>query len=629
MIDINNTDQLKDVMTWIESKRLSPFYNSSEYGKFWNRYKKRIDAYYMRPSSDMPVWRSNLYLPRFFLSSKTLESAFKSNRKNDPFIFVSSLDNSKVDADAQEKARVAQIDLHYNLKVSNFRQKLNRMDFYAINCGTCVGREFIRSKQKTVTSQGRATNDMNLDAGQVQNQSIDRIEYTSTDIIHPLNFAHSMSQPDFKSSQWGSVRFELPIFELYGMLGDPSYNQENVKFVIEEIEDGGQGGFEGVSSRDHFYSERGSGIEQISYIDSLIVDEYYGPIYTKGNERDSTRYYVLMDRKRHKILSCVPSSFGVEIPYWKYQAYPDPDGPFGVGANDPLYPVTLLEIDLTNKRIDYVNIGLKANQLIKSGHIKGGLQTLLEGYPFGLVDVETDAKMDDIIRPTMINAPSLPSVSEISEMINSMVMEFGAANNLRGQGGDTNANTAYGMSKISERQDDFIQAMQDNMYDGMKDGLFIKMKMSIDNFHIAKVAEMPDENNQISKYLYYPYELDGLDYSFDIQTEKSDTKAGKLMAMTKMIDALAQTIQKSGAPMPIDAVIDMYEQAALATGTEDVDKIFAKIRQEIKPPSAAQVQTPGAPAQSPQGQPGAPGGVSTQNSMPQSTGSLNNAMAVA
>jgi hypothetical protein len=618
MIDLGNEDQVKKAYEAVKAV-VGDFYSSTEYVDWEKRYKNRIEAYYCRNNSKLPQWRSKLYLPTFFLGCKALDAQFKAAHNSDPFIWVSVADDSQRNPEAIQLAKIAQADLNYDLQISDFIEKKCDMDWYTELCGVAVGREYVRIYQESKTLRRPAVDAYGFDAGTVEQQMIQRKEMTCTQVIHPLNFAHKVNVRNFKTSEWGSTRFPLHISEIYKMRGHPDYYQPGVEKILKEIEAGMHGGY--TTGSDSYYEERGTDGEGRKRF--LIADEYFGPIWFRGNEGDFTFYHALYCKQYNCFLRIGPSPFD-RIPYWKMQTYPDPDGPFGVGPNDMLRPINNWENSTVNQYVDYMNSALKFMYKINPAYVMGGQNALINGLPFGILAMEKGGNFNEMIDVVNRNAASIPPVGDVIQLIQKLKQEVGPSSNLRGKESNQLNDTATGISLMAQREDAVTAAIQQGCDQGIQDGMSLKMQHYMKFFTEPKVANVGDKRVEIIKH--YPYELAwGGEFSFKIRRKLADVEAGKYMNYIRMVDGLDKLLTARGTPLPAEFLIDGYEDLGKALTIDGIEGRFEKLRASlVQPPSPA-----GLTSGTNGGAPAAPAAPSLPEPAPAGAGMAQNAMAMA
>lgn len=573
------------------------FYSSSEYNDFVTRFERRRDAYYLRHRTNQPKWRSKLHMATFFLACKALDAQFKASHRQEPFVHVGVADDSLADPDAAEKARIAHADLNYDLHAGRFRPVLNDLYWYTEICGVGVAREYIRSRQTVDTRRGRGADQFGFDMGVLEQSRIRREEFTATGVIHPLNFAHEVTKRGFHDSSWASVRFELPISEVYRMQDHPHYYQPGVKKVLEKLADGKYTGYS--TDTETFYSERGDSSEGHRK-GAVIVQEYSGTIRSKDNAGDQTLYYMLEVPAWNAVLRIGPSPFRSH-PYWKMQPYPDPDGPYGVGPNDMILPINYWENSTVNRYIDFMNVMMKFQYLIQQDNIEGGFNMLLNGLPHGMVPVERDADFSATLQPVRQDLHGGNAVGNMIELIHKYKEQQGVSSNLRGKGSEQLNDTATGISLMAQREDEMTQMLLEGCDQGLRDGMNIKLQNRTDFFSEPTVAVV-GEGAERMNIDHYPYELSGVKWAFDIKRALPDVEAGKHLNFLKILSFVDNALAKTGQSLPVEMVIDAAEKVGTAFGVDGVDKMMADLKSKVSHPQGGAPQGPGGP-----GGPPAPG----------------------
>jgi hypothetical protein len=563
-------------------QRVMNYYSSSLYSSAWTRYERRIKAYYCRPFDDQPKWRSKLFLPTFFLGCTATLAQFKQAYASDPFIFVKARDDGVPSPEMYEKAQIAHLDLNYEIAISGFKNTSSEMDWYLTLFGTAVGREYLTIKTDYKIDRQPNIDQFGLNQGMVITEQLKRTERTCTDIIHPLNFAHDPTKRNFIKSSWGSVRFLMHIRDIYKMLGHEFYYQPGVKQTLEKLNSGGDPGW--THSRDTIYSEHGD--EYSDRLGTVVVYEYVGDLNFSGNEKDTTLYCMLWIPAFGLVLKCLPH-WGRRIPYWKKEAWYDVDGPYGVDPCGMLLPINLWENSSVNQYIDFTNSAMKYLYVAYPDNVRGGLSTLINAIPGGIVPVISDQVMQSAIQPLQTNYAQIQHMGNVLQLIEKYRERSGPSSNLRGRGSNQLNDTATGISLMAHREDLMIYALMDGADQGIVDGMNLKLQHEVDWFKEPKVVQM---NNKFISY--YPYEIDG-DYTFEVKRSKSDIEAGKEMSFLKLITSL----NNFGIADPSN-MIKATRDIGVALGVDDIDSKLPK----ITPPEVG--GTPGMPA--PPGAEGAP-----------------------
>lgn len=598
MLNIKNNGDEKKAYQYVQS-RVNNYYLSAEYGRAWDRYVVRWKAFHRRPLATAPKWRSQLYFASYFVAVQALDAQFKAAHSTEPFVHVSVKDKSMADQEALLLAQVQHFDLDYDLHASNFKKKQFDMYWYVGIFGTAVAREYIRTKQNVKNRRQRVKNQFGISMPATDTQEIDRTEYTATQVIHPLNFGHEITKNYFGDSEWGTVRFELQVTELYKMRGNDNYYQPGVKKAIKAWEEGDGLGF--VVGQTTFYSERGND-DQEQRKNTIVVNEYSGPIRCKGNRDDSTLYYYLYIESINVTLALKPSPF-TGHPYWKEMTNPEPDGPYGIGANDSILPINYWENSTINQYNDYMNSSLKYMYEIQPRNIIGGVNTLINGLPNGLIPLEEGIAPGQSIRNLDLNRGQMPAVESIIQMIEKAKNQYGSSSNLRGRDQGSNADTATGISLLAKREDDTIAALQDTIDMGIKRGMFIKIRNQHEFFTEEKRANAIYNGEEVI-IPHYPYDLGGLDYTFDIKRELGDTAAGKHMSWLRLITQVDQTLTQKGAPLQPKFLIDALKAVGTALDINGIDELSKQLESAVPAPpqiGPAGPVPPGAtPPQAPQ-----------------------------
>jgi hypothetical protein len=611
------------------------YFGSSIYSDFVTRYERRRDAYLMRNRGDNASWRSKLHSATFFLGCKALDAQFKAAHSQDPFIHVTPNDDSVYSQEAEEMSKLAHFDLQYDLKLGNFRQTLFDLYYYVELVGTAVGREYIRSEQKAVQRAGRNITQFGVDTGRVDQEQVQRKEFTKTMLIHPCNFAHDPTKRDFMDSEWSCVRFKLNLSELYRFRGHANYYQPGVEETIKKIEQNTSNKIE--SDRLYFYGENENSNDRNMQI---VVVEWSGPLRYKGNMADLGQYYMLYVPAWDTVLRCGKSPFN-RHPYWKMQCYPDPSGPYGVGPCDSVLPINIWENNVINRFNDYVNVVSKFMFLARQEHITGGFPMLYDTLPLGIIPVESTApRLDDVLTNVPVNGTGLQVLSGAMELIEKYKQQQGMSSNLRGKDSEQLNDTATGISLIAQREDEMTKMMQAGCDSGIVNGMQIKLQHRQQFFSepvrkpIAPERRKdfydPITGKQLDYVEYYPYELQGHDWAFSVNRKLPDVEAGKHLNFVKLLGFLDNKLQQSGQSLPASIVIDSLERAGRALGIDGIDEVIRKVKEQVGNPPAvsggmAQGQLPAPAPVGPGGQPPPP--PAGPQGAPQPMGAMSAALA--
>lgn len=556
----NKPDDVKKAFDYASS-RVNNFYTSSLYGHNWDRYERRIKAYYCRPFDDQPKWRSKLFLPTFFLGCTATFAQFKQAYSTDPFVYVNAQDDSMPSPEMYEKAQIAQLDMNYEIAVSGFKNTCLEMDWYLTLFGTAVGREYMRINTKKVVTKTPNIDMYGINQGISQNESMQRVERTCTDIIHPMNFAHDPTKRNFIKSSWGSVRYLMHIRDIYKMLGHPNYYQPGVKECTEKLNDGGDPGW--THGKSTIYSEHGK--EYTDKTGTVVVYEYVGDMNFKGNEADDNLYYMLWIPAFNLVLRC-SLHWGRRIPYWKKEAWYDVDGPYAVDPCGMLLPVNLWENSSVNQYIDFTNSAMKYLYVAFPDNVRGGISTLVNALPGGIVPAINDQVMDKAIQPLQTNFAQVQHMGNVLQLIEKYRERSGPSSNLRGKSTGQLNDTATGISLMAQREDDMVYALMDGADQGICDAVTLKMQHAVDWFNEERMVQ-----HQKQYVSYYPYELEG-EYALKVKRSKSDIEAGKEMSFLKLISSL----NNFGSADPQN-MIRATRDIGIALGVNDIDSKLPKI----------------------------------------------------
>ena len=562
------------------------YFNSSEYSKQWSLYGALKDAYYMRKNPNMPTWKSNLYLGAFYINVETLKIQFGNILNNDPFVNITPKDNYKKDQIAIEKAAIAHADLNFDLHISGYNDRLRDMFFYDSLIGYSCGREYMKVKNKRKVVAAVRTDEMGNSVVEEGGYN-ERIEMTCTDIIHPLNFAHDITKGDFVESQENAVRFEIPVSEVYKMLGDIRYYQAGVKKALEELE---KNTYVYSVGQNTFYSDNGGDKNSTSNTRNKIVAyEYTGTLRYKGNEKDNETYQVLWIKDTKTCLQVRKSPFGEIIPYWKRSVKPIPNMPYGVPPNYPAYILNQVENHFYNANIDYVNAAMKWNYEIKPENINGGLAAYYNALPGGGIQIREDVELGKTMRRIDGEMSSIPSLNFMMQMLDGSKQEYAFSKLIRGT--QTGNQTATEASLINEKEDILVASMIQSTDVGLKNCMYIKLNAMTNNFQNERKANV----NGVD-VLHYPREIAGEDFSIDIKREKSDIQSAKSFAYMQKMMNLYQYFDARQQGLNPEPLIDLIEGIGIASGVPETVELVKKMRDSLpKPAEIGAPQMPGMP----------------------------------
>jgi len=571
-INLNNEKKVEEVYTYVND-RVGGFYTSSMYTDYYNRCENREKAYYFKHATSSPVWRSKMYFGIYFMGCKALEASLAQSLRQDPLVQVGLEEGRGYSAREIEQAEIAHFDLNHDLYMGRFRNVNNRIQWYATVLGCGVGREFF-------TTEAQERQQMVIDRNMFGEQQdiIERVmsrhEHTVTEAVDPRNFAHDPTKSDFWQSRWSSVRYPLPVSDIYKMRGDDRYHQKGVKDLIDKFENTKEPP-KWTKGRDTFYTKND---DDTSHQNSVIVDEYSGDLNMSGNYDDNTLYYVLIVRAYNIVLAVRESPFR-RHPYWKSRAYPDPTGPWGIDPCAPLLPIGYLKNNIINQYVDYVNSSLKYQYELYDGNIRGGAAQLLTGLPGGLVMAldEQAYTSGPLIRPVNKDK-GIPGVGDLLTFIENYEKEVRPAST--GRGKDTAAsNTATEIGVMAQKEDASIALIQDNMDFGIEDGMAQKM----DNRTTYATQPVMAKLNEVTPPIrYFPQELGGVDFTYKIQRVTPDIQAGRYISYLKLV---AQGMQM-GIVQP-EGVARLFRDIGRNMGIDNTDEI---IKSPAMPP-----QIPGQP----------------------------------
>jgi hypothetical protein len=606
MFNVKNEKHRLDAYDYINTL-LTDAYGSSLYNNFHARCLKRRNAYYQKHDTTQPVWKSKLYFAPFFLATKALDASLASSLRQDPITQVQLEDGAPNDPAAKEKAMIAHYDINHDLYISRWRETHDIISWYVTTYGVGVGREYVIAD--LVESQVRKiVQDQYGMQDDVTESLMSRSEHTKTDAVHPLNFAHDMTVSNFHQSRWASVRYPLPISEIYKMVGDDNYYQPGVKELLAKLTD--TKSIPGwTASKTTYYSDN----EQAQPIkNSVIIDEYSGDLNFQGNYDDNNLYYAMIVRQYNIVLRIGKSPFS-RHPYWKERAHPDPNGPYGVGPCDMLLPVTYLKNNLVNQYIDWGNANLKTMYEVCPDNIEGGLMSLITGQPSGFVVASGPEafKSGQLIRAVQKDKNGIGGINELLNYIEKYEQSVRPSSGGRGKDDALN-DTATAVGFMAQREDAQIQRMKDFIDYGLVDCMHMKMDNRINYMSQAITGQIKEGMPPLR---YFPFELAGAKYNHKINRITPDVQSGKYMAWLKTI--VPFMAPEFAGIVPIEGLARALKVVGRNMGVDEIDEM-------IKEPMPPQVNTmPGGAEAVPGGMPTPAPGAMPPAPMPQPQGAVN------
>jgi len=556
---------------------IGDWYSSSMYSNGKARYEKRRNAYYCRPDTAVPVWKSKLYLATYFLGCKVIEAQLRKSRgEGGDFALVGLQPGKDNTPEAIEKRKIANYDLNNDLQISRFTDTLDKMEWFMVQCGWAVGREYIISD--VVESNRREVVEGRFGGQSQINEvnGIEMIEHTKTDVIHPLNWGHSAYCSDFPESRNSFCRFRLSVVELYKMLQDEEAYLPGVKRILDDMNKNGIPKILNDSNIFYFDDYFDGNVTQEN---SIVVDECMGDLNYKGNYDDNNLYYVLIHRSTREILRISRSPFKSKN-LWKIRAYPDGATPYGVGPCDQLLAPAQLDNNIINQYIDWCNANMKFLYQTYDGYIAGGLAALIDSPPGGVVVADTaDAWKQtggELIKPLRKDAMGLPGVSDILGFSKEYKANASPMGNYHGQGvkdaGGKQTATAVGL--MSSREDSFMECVQSNVDSGINQALHIKLE-NRHAFMSQENAAQPTPDSPVVRY--FPWELGGIDYTTTVKRSPGDVQSQKTFQFLNICKSFfelgiinpagMQTALKNiGKQQQIPEVEDMFKEMAPEIG---------------------------------------------------------------
>jgi hypothetical protein len=585
MFNVKNKDDLiKAYDLW--SERNDEMYDSQTWLNAKARYETRRDMYYRKHSTKQAVFRNQLHFPVFFMACKAFEAAVKQTIKS-PIVNIDYKSNKVLDPKVEEKEKIHNYDLQHDLYVSDFERKLFAMYWFNEIFGTSVARETMQIERKVNLQREVIMNARTGGERFVESSTVERLEHTRTDVIHPLNFAHPLNRGDFYESEWASVRYEIGIADVYGMTAHPLANKAGIKKVIDEIEKGHVGW---TATDKQFYCD------SVDYISgkikklTIVVNECSGDMQYHGNYGDNTLYWGVYCEQFQQWLLIGKSPYG-RHPFWKMQTHPDPMGPYGVGPCDTLVPINLLKNKIFNQYLDWTDSNLKFMYQAFPGWIRGGVLPLIDnsaGIVIQPVDERTwKESQGQLIRPIEKDKTGIPGVGDVFNTLEKAEIESSVASS-RKSAVEGITKTATGEMQIAEQQNALLSSITRDMDAGLCDAMFQKIKNRL------KITErgIADMGEETPSMLYYPFEMSDQNIDVEVIRIDSTAEANKYMAflskVTQAIQAVSQVPQ-----LNINAVLEQYDKIGRQLGIEGIEGM---LQQQGLPPQIGGMQAPGMPS---------------------------------
>lgn len=523
MFDSSDKEQRKRAYDYIIG-RVDDFFMSSMYSNMVKRYEKRRDAFFMRPNSKIPRWRSKITFATYFLGVKMLEAQFAKSYSGSPFLTVGLQPGSLRSPEVDEKLKIANFDINRDLYTGRFHERFDRMRWYMEICGIGVAREYFAAEDKIQNVRSIATDAFGFNRA-VENVETKRIERTVTEVIHPLNFAQEPTVHAIRDARWSAVRFLMKVSDLYRMRGDERYNQEDVNRVLEKLEAQGAPAIESSSSKDYYYDEYWDRNERTN--NSVICVEYAGDFNFRGNYDDQGLYHAFLLPQFNAIIRCGKSPFGFKN-HWKISVYPDTDTPYAIDPCAMLYPVWDFNNDFMNQYMDYVRSSMRVMYETYPGNIVGGLEALINGQSFGFAVADSEEAYKEnangLIRPVRKDQTGLPGFVDMVNFMDRYTAQIQPASSLKGMSSEDQLNkTATGIGFQASREDAWVGLLRRPLDYGLVDGLYQKLQNRINFSAEPAYGDIGGE-----QYEYFPYELGGPDYEFEVNRQPPDVLVGRI-----------------------------------------------------------------------------------------------------
>jgi hypothetical protein len=582
----DNKDDQKKAYQYIYG-RTQDYWQSTLYTTFTNRYETRRDAFYMRPNSKTPKWRSKLTFATYFLGIKMLEAQLGKSYSGSPFVTVQLQAGSMRSPETDEKLKLANFDINRDINTGRFLQKFDRQRWFMEICGIGVAREYFAANSQVKTLRSIQTDRLGMQ-NQHEEQQIIRTERTVSEIIHPLNFAQEPTVHELRDARWSAVRFLLKTVDLYKMKGNKNYNQDDVNKVLEKIEAGGTPQLPDSTNIDYYYDAYWDKNEKTN--NSIICLEYAGDLNFKDNYFDPNLYHAFLLPQYQALIRCRKSPFGFKN-HWKICPYPDAEAPYGIDPCAMLLPVWQFNNDFMNQYMDYVRASMRVMYETYDGNIIGGLDALINGQTFGFALLDSEEAFrntaNGAIRPVRKDQTGIPGFQDMVNYIDKYTAQVQPASNLKGLGESEQLNkTATGIGFQASREDAWVSLLRGPIDNGLQDGIHQKLENRINFSAEEQTGDIGGE-----QYRYFPFEIGGPDYEYEINRQPPDQLVGRIQQALQIAGPYFQT-----------GVIKMPAMAQLLKKMFELSGV---------PGAADMVADPSMPPQIP-GMPGAPAGGAPQ-----------------
>jgi hypothetical protein len=591
MFDKSNKDHLKAALELVRG-RSSSFYNSPVYLNAKERYETRRNAYYRKPTTKEPLWKSKLYFPLFFLACKGFEARVKSTiDMAGPLARITYDSPVRRDPGMLQMEKIHNFDLNNDLYVSNFRQKLYQMYWFNEIFGTSIARETFVSEAEAVSQRQVLMDEAGNETFQ-ESQSVVRREHTLTEVVHPLNFAQVVNKGEFTDSRWTEIRYEMPISELYAMRNDPDVVQEDLEYVIAEIEKGHNGW---SNEKNTYYVDDAVFSSTSSQeMNTLIVNEYSGDISFKGNYDDNQLYYGIYSAKFNKWLRIGKSRYPRHH-FWKMRTYPDPMAPYGVGACDTVIPINLVKNVLFNQYVDWGNANLKFMYEVYPRNIKGGLKSLIEGQAGGMLEAIDEATWykGQLVRPVQKNNVGIPGIQDILNYLERAEVDAMPQNSMRKEI-ENKIETATQSVEATKKENLLVDAVISDLDLGLIDGIQQKVANRI-NFS-SLLPQLGTVDRASPPVRYFPFELSLDNISLTVRRIDGSADANKYIAW---LNQVSQGMKMFGFMPNPQEILRLYATMGRNLSIPEVDEILAEMPVQVNTAAAVPPGGSAGPGSSP------------------------------
>jgi len=589
MFKKENETSLKAALD-LAKERDDGFYGSQTYANAVARYEECRNAYYCKHSTKAPIWKSQLYFPVFFMACKAFEASIKQTIQ-EPIANINFRGKNTYRPELNEKEKILNADIKDDLYISGFEHTLFDMYWFNQTFGVSVGRETMVSERSLIKNKSVTVDRFgNKNVG--TNESVKISEHTDTDKIHSLNFAHALNRGEFYESPWASVRYELSISDLYLLQNHPLANKAGIKHILNQIRDKKTSGWS--SGPKEYYVDCND--YKNGNQDTIIATEYSGNFGYKGNMDDNRLYWGVYSQQHNVWILVGPSPYK-RHPFWKMRCYGDPFGPYGPGPNGLLIPFNVLRNTLFNQYLDFTNASLKYLYQTYSPYIQGGLRSLIDGLPGGIVEaIDEEAwRSGELIKPIRKESGGIPGMSDTFSIIEKSEIEYSVASS-RKRSVEGVTKTATGEMQMAEQQDAAIESIVRNMDHGLVDAMHQKISNRMNMITEEQRVVIDSDSGEAPEVLYFPFELGGDAFDITVDRKSPTAESNKYMAFLGKVAEGMQLVQNSSGMLNPQAIMEIYDEVGRKIGLDKVDRVWQQQQgMPVQIPGQQQPQAGGGP----------------------------------